>query len=258
MIIDSHCHLNYPELQNDFAGMLARAEQANVKYMQTICTKMSEFEEVLQIANSNENIFCSVGVHPNNVADEELVKLQQLTDGSKHQKVIGIGETGLDYYYEHSPKKIQQESFITHLQASAKTKLPVIVHTRDADPDTIDILHSEYKNQPFTGLIHCFSTSKELAYAAMDIGMYISISGIVTFKKAQELKDIVRDLPLNRLLVETDAPYLAPVPHRGKTNEPSFTAHVVDCIAELKNIDRETVINQTTNNFKSLFIKAVL
>lgn len=258
MIVDSHCHLNYPEFKNNFSDILARAAEADVKYMQTICTKMSEFNDVLQIANSNENIYCSVGVHPNNVSDEELVKLEQLLDGAKREKVIGIGETGLDYYYEHSPKKMQQDSFLTHLHASAETKLPVIVHTRDADRDTIDILHSEYKNQNFTGLIHCFSTSKELAYAAMDIGMYISISGIVTFKKAQELQNIVRQLPLDRLLVETDAPYLAPVPHRGKTNEPSFTTHVVDFIADLKNIDRQEVMEQTTDNFKKLFSKAVI
>jgi TatD DNase family protein len=256
MLVDSHCHLNFPDFENKIPDVVQRASDMDVKYMQTICTRLGEFPQILNIANDYDNIWCSVGVHPNNVAEEELTNSGELIKLAQDKKVIGIGETGLDYYYEHSPRQKQQKSFIEHLKASVETGLPVIVHTRDADDDTIEILQQQYAQKPFTGLIHCFSTSSKLAYAAIELGMYISISGIVTFKKATILQDIVRELPLEKLLVETDAPYLAPTPHRGKTNEPGFTRHTAEFIANMKNISYEEVAKVTTNNFFDLFTKA--
>jgi TatD DNase family protein len=256
MLVDSHCHLNFPDFNNQIADVVERAYAMDVKYMQTICTRLQEFPQILDIANSYENIWCSVGTHPNNVAEEELTTSDEIIKLSENKKVIGIGETGLDYYYEHSPREKQALSFIQHIKASQETGLPVIVHTRDADDATIEILRQQYAKKPFTGLIHCFSTSSKLAYVAIELGMYISISGIVTFKKATELQNIVKDLPLEKLLVETDAPYLAPMPHRGKTNEPAFTRHTAEFIANLKNLPYEEVAKITTQNFFDLFNKA--
>jgi len=256
MLVDSHCHLNFPDFDNKISDVVKRASQMDVKYMQTICTRIGEFPQILDIANDYENIWCSVGVHPNNVAEEDLTSSNELITLSKDKKVIGIGETGLDYYYEHSPREKQQKSFIEHIKASQETGLPIIVHTRDADDDTLSILQEQYSQKPFTGLIHCFSTSSKLAYGAIELGMYISISGIVTFKKATQLQDIVKELPIERLLVETDAPYLAPTPHRGKTNEPGFTRHTAEFVADLKGISYDEVANTTTNNFFDLFKKA--
>ncbi len=256
MLVDSHCHLNFPDFENKISDVVQRAHDMDVKYMQTICTRLGEFPQILDIANDYKNIWCSVGVHPNNVAEEELTNSQELTQLAKDDKVIGIGETGLDYYYEHSPREKQQKSFIEHLKASAETGLPVIVHTRDADDDTLEILQEQYSKKAFKGLIHCFSTSSKLAYGAIELGMYISISGIVTFKKATLLQDIVKELPIEKLLVETDAPYLAPTPHRGKTNEPGFTRHTAEFVAKLKGIPYDEVAQITTSNFFELFSKA--
>ena len=253
MLVDSHCHLNFPDFKGQIDEVVERADKNGVKYMQTICTKMAEFPDILKIANDYENIWCSVGVHPNNVEGEELVEVSKLIELAKNPKVIGLGETGLDYYYEHSPREKQQKSFINHIEASQENGLPVIVHTRAADDDTIEILQNQYKKKPFPGLIHCFSTGEKLAKAAIDLGMYISISGIVTFKKATELQEIVKDLPLESLLVETDAPYLAPVPYRGKTNEPAYTRHTAEFIADLKGISLDEVAKVTSDNFFSLF-----
>lgn len=256
MLVDSHCHLNFPDFENKIGEVIERAIANDVGAMQTICTKISEFPDILAIAESYDKLWCSVGVHPNNVADEEPVTAEQLIELSDNQKVIGLGETGLDYFYENSPRELQQQSFREHIKAAQATDLPIIVHTRAADDDTIAILQEEYAQKPFSGLIHCFSTSSKLAYAAIELGMYISISGIVTFKKAVELQDIVKELPLAKLLVETDAPYLAPVPHRGKPNEPAFTRHTAEFIAELKGISYEDVAKVTTENFFRLFGKA--
>lgn len=256
MLVDSHCHLNFPDFNDRVDEVVKNANANGVQYMQTICTKTSEFPAILDIATKYKNIWCSVGVHPNNVEDEPLAPSEKLIELAKNDKVIGIGETGLDYYYEHSPRELQQQSFKNHIIASQETGLPVIVHTRSADDDTIDILQEHMAKKPFPGLIHCFSTSAKLAYAAIEMGMYISISGIVTFKKATELQDIVKELPLERLLVETDAPYLAPVPFRGKTNEPAYTKHTAEFIADLKGISYEEVAKVTTDNFFNLFKKA--
>lgn len=253
MIIDSHCHLNFKQLINNLDEVIENACNNDVQIMQTICTKMDEFDDIYQIADKYKNIYCSVGVHPHEAENHPDITKNDLVEKTKLPKVIGIGETGLDYYYEHSPKDLQKRSFIEHIKAAQETDLPIIVHTRDADIDTMEILESEYKNAPFKGLIHCFTASYELAKRMMDIGFYISISGIITFKKATDLQESVKNIPLDRLLVETDSPYLAPIPFRGKDNQPAYTKYVVDKIAELKNISAEEVAKQTTENFFRLF-----
>lgn len=256
MIVDSHCHLNFPQFENQIDDVIARAHAADVMVQQTICTKMSEFEDVYAIAEHRENLYCSVGVHPHEADKAPIVSAEELIEKASRSKVIGIGETGLDYFYEHSPRKEQKISFINHIEAARETGLPMIVHTRDADEDTVDILQSETKKGAFPFLIHCFSSTDWLAQESIKLGGYISISGIVTFKKAEELREAVRNVPLERLLVETDAPYLAPMPHRGKTNEPAYTRLTCEAVADLKGVSLEDCAAQTTENFFTLFTKA--
>jgi TatD DNase family protein len=256
MLIDSHCHLDFPELTADEAGVLARAKTAGVGGMLTIGTRLDQFERVRAIAERHDNIWCSVGVHPHEAQDEGQRAPDRLIEATKHPKVVGIGETGLDFHYDHSPRDQQIESFRTHIDAARQTGLPLIVHTRNADSETGDILEDEYGKGAFPGLIHCFSSGPEVARRALALGFYISISGIVTFKAAEELRTIVRDLPLDRLLVETDAPYLAPIPKRGKTNEPAFVAHTAAKVAELKGVSLAELEAATTENFFKLFAKA--
>lgn len=254
MLVDSHCHLNYPEFA-DLPATLQRAHEAGVGCLQTISTKRSEFAEIIRIAESDPRIYASIGVHPHEAASHQDVTVQELATWAKHPKAIGIGETGLDYYYEHSPREDQQYCFRVHIEAARQTGLPLIVHSRDADEDTVAILKEEYAKAPFSGLIHCFSSSKYLSDESIKIGFLISISGIITFKKSTELQAIVKDIPLSSLLVETDAPYLAPMPHRGKPNEPAFTRLVAQSIANLKGIEESEVEKETTNNFYRLFKK---
>lgn len=253
MIVDSHCHLNYPDFKEDLEQVIANAREANIGYMQTICTKLPEFPDILEIANSNKNIYCSVGVHPHEVEKHAEITAEELISLADNPKVIGIGETGLDYFYEHSPRELQKDAFIKHIEASRVTGKPIIVHTRDADEDTIEILQNEMKKGKFKGLIHCFSSSRFVAEEAIKMGMYVSISGIVTFKKATELQNIVKDLPLDKLLVETDAPFLAPVPKRGKRNEPAYTKYTAEFLADLKSTTYQQVAEITTRNFMDLF-----
>ncbi|MDB5487449.1 MAG: LuxR family transcriptional regulator [Reyranella sp.] len=256
MLIDSHCHLDFPELTTDEAGVLARARTAGVGGMLTIGTRLDQFERVRAIAERHDNVWCSVGVHPHEAKEEGQRTPDRLIEAASHPKVVGIGETGLDFYYEHSPREEQAESFRAHIAASRQTGLPLIVHTRDADAETGDMLEDEYGKGAFPGVIHCFSTGRAMAERALALGLYISISGIVTFKAAEDLRTIVRDIPLDRLLVETDAPYLAPIPKRGKTNEPAFVAHTAAKVAELKGIGLAELEAATTDNFFRLFTKA--
>jgi TatD DNase family protein len=256
MLVDSHCHLDFPDFAADFDGVLARARQAGVGAMVTICTRLSRFEEVRAIAEARDGVWCSVGVHPHEAAEEGVETPERLLDLARHDKVVGFGETGLDYYYEHSPRAAQQRSFRAHIAAARQAGLPLIVHTRDADDDTVAVLTEEYARGSFTGLIHCFSSGRQLAEKMLEIGFYISISGIVTFKKAEALRETVRAVPLDRLLVETDAPYLAPVPHRGKRNEPAFVAGTAACVAEIKGVEPAALARATTDNFFRLFAKA--
>ncbi|HCR85849.1 MAG TPA: LuxR family transcriptional regulator [Alphaproteobacteria bacterium] len=258
MLVDSHCHLNFPDLKNRHDEVIESARKAGVGIMQTICTKMSEFDEVYAIADKYENVYASIGVHPHE-ADHDQPDVKLLKTLSKWPKVIGIGETGLDYYYKNAAPENQKENFEKHLIVAADEGLPVIVHTRDAEDDTYNILSEQMSRKPFTGLLHCFTGSAEMAQKCMELGMYISISGIVTFKNAIILQEIVRDvIPLNRLLVETDSPFLAPVPHRGKPCEPAFTRNTAEFIASLKGISYEELAKETTENFLTLFNKAQL
>ncbi|MBS0520245.1 MAG: TatD family hydrolase [Proteobacteria bacterium] len=256
MLIDSHCHLDFPELSADEAGVLSRAKGAGIAGMLTIGTRLDQFGRVLAIAEKHPNIWCSVGVHPHEAKEEGQHSPDRLVEIAQHPKVIGIGETGLDFYYDHSPRAEQAESFRNHIAAARRTGLPLIVHTRNADAETGDILEDEYGKGAFPGLIHCFSSGPDIARRALALGMYISISGIVTFKAAEALRTIVRELPLDRLLLETDAPYLAPVPKRGKTNEPAFVTHTAAKVAELKGISAGALEAATTDNFFRLFGKA--
>lgn len=256
MLVDSHCHLNFPDFVPDRAEVISRAKASGVKVMQTICTKLHEFEDIYKIAESDPDIYCSVGVHPHESAHEPIPSPEQLINYANRPKTIGIGETGLDFYYEHSPRKEQEESFRNHIAASRETGLPLIVHSRNADEDTVRILKDEMQGGAFPGLIHCFSTTRYLSDNAVDLGLYISLSGILTFPKSQDLRDIAKTIPLNRLLVETDSPYLAPAPLRGKRNEPSFTIHTNKILAELKGVSEEHCAEVTTDNFFRLFTKA--
>ncbi len=256
MLVDSHCHLDYLETDQDLEDVVRRAALAGVGKIVTICTKVSEAERVRRIANRFENVYCSVGVHPHEAEPEGEVTAAQLAVLADHPDVVGIGETGLDYYYEHSSREKQQSSFRRHIAAAQETGLPLIVHTRDADEDTMAILEDAFADKPLTGVIHCFTASRSLADRALALGFYISLSGIVTFKSARDIQTTAQAVPADRLLVETDAPYLAPVPHRGKTNEPAFVRHVSDFVADLRGVSREDFARQTTANFHRLFAKA--
>ena len=255
MLVDSHCHLDFPEFAPELDAVVARAKSAGVGVCVTIGTKMAGFAGVRAVAERFDNVWCSVGVHPHEADDEPLTDATPLTEAAKHPKVVGIGETGLDYYYEHSPREAQKTNFRAHIAAARETGLPLIVHTRDADDDTIAVLREEMHKGAFTGLIHCFTGTRTLAEAALDMGFSISVSGIATFKNSQALRDVIAAVPLDRLLVETDAPYLAPVPMRGKRNEPAFVAHTAAALAALKGITAEALAGVTTDNFFRLFTK---
>ncbi len=256
MLVDSHCHLDFPELQEDIDGVLARARTAGVGTLVTISTRISEVDRVRSIAASHDPVFCTIGIHPHHVAEEPAVSVEDLVTLADHPKVVGIGESGLDYYYDRSPRDQQRERFRTHIAAARETGLPLVVHTRDADEDTAAILEEEMAKGPFTGLLHCFSSGAELARRAVAVGFYVSFSGILTFNRAQDLRDIAAELPADRLLVETDAPYLAPIPHRGKRNEPAFVAHTAAVLGQARGVDVGTIAAQTTDNFFRLFTRA--
>ena len=254
-IIDSHCHLDF--FDEERGAIIKRAEKAGIKNMLTIGTSLKTAKKIIKIAEENANIWCTIGIHPHEsekeLSPENPKKLEIL---SNHPKVIGLGETGLDFYYNNSDKESQIRSFKHHIKVAKKTGLPIIVHSRSADKETANLLIEASNDERIRGLIHCFSASKELAESAIEIGFYISISGIVTFKDADALREVVQNIPNDRLLVETDAPYLAPDPMRGKKNEPSFITHTVDKIAALKGISSKEVAQITTNNFFKLFQKA--
>lgn len=256
MLVDSHCHLNFPDFVQDLDMVIERARAAGVGVMQTICTDMAEFDEVLSIAKRYEGVYCSVGVHPNDSGKTEIVSAKELISKTSDEKVIGIGETGLDYHYETSDRESQKKSFIQHIEAGRKTGLPVIVHSRDADKDTVAILSEEMQKGNFKALIHCFTSTSYLAEESVKLGLYISLSGIISFKNAGSIRDAIKAVPLERLLVETDAPYLAPVPYRGKRNEPSFVIHTNKMLAEIKEISEAECARITTDNFFRLFDKA--
>jgi TatD DNase family protein len=255
MLVDSHCHLDFPNLQEDLDDVLARAREANVGLMVSISTKMTTFAGVRAIAEARDEVYCSVGIHPHHVAEEPETSTAELVQHTKHPRVVAIGESGLDYYYDRSPRDAQQASFRHHIAAARETGLPLVIHTRDADDNMGDILAEEMAQGTFPALLHCFSSGEPLARRAIDLGLYVSFSGILTFGKSEELREIAGRLPADRLLVETDAPYLAPTPKRGKRNEPSFVAHTAKKLAEVRGCSEDEIANQTTENFFRLFTK---
>jgi len=256
MLVDSHCHLDFPDFEGELDNVLARAGEAGIGHMLSICTHVTKFDAVLAIAEKYDNVFCTVGVHPHNAADEPEVTAEHLVRLAEHPKVVGFGETGLDFHYDNSPRDVQERFFRAHITAAREAGLPVIVHTRAADDDMVRILTDEYVRGAFPGLIHCFSSGPALAESVLGIGFSISFSGIVTFKSADEIRDVARTAPLERILVETDSPYLAPVPKRGKRNEPAYTAYTAASIAELRGMDQGDFDAATTGNFFRLFKKA--
>lgn len=255
MLVDSHCHLDFPDFAEDFAGVMARAAAADVGLMLTISTHLSRFERVLAVAEKYDHVYCTVGIHPHEAANEAGVTAEQLIALAQHPKVVGFGETGLDYYYEHSPREQQIANFRAHIDAARRLQLPVIIHTRDADDDTETLLRDEMAKGAFPGLIHCFSSGRRLGETAIELGLYVSLSGILTFKKSDELRAIAQDLPLDRLLVETDSPFLAPMPHRGKRCEPAYVAQTAHRLAEIKSCPADEIAARTTDNFLTLFTK---
>jgi len=254
-IVDSHCHLNYGSLSEDMDGVLERAAAAGVGTMLAINARLKEYEEVLKIAQAHDHIWATVGSHPHDAEDEWGIKAQELIEKAQHKKVVGIGETGLDYFYEHSPRDKQKDNFIAHIEASRETGLPLIVHARDADDDCAQIMEAEMKKGAYPAVIHCFTASEEFARRSLDIGCYISLSGIVTFKSARELQQAIKIIPMERLLIETDAPFLAPVPMRGKPNEPSYVKHTAEFLSNHFDVSFDELAKTTTDNFFTLFSK---
>ena len=256
LIVDSHCHLNYEGLKEDVTGVLARARSAGVGWVLTINTRLAEADEVRTIAAEHAGVFASVGVHPHEAETGGVKDPAALVARTADPLVVGIGETGLDYYYEHAPRAAQQESFAAHIAAAQETGLPLIVHTREAEADTAAMLKRAMAERPFRFLLHCFTGSRRFMEEMVAIGAYVSLSGIVTFKSARDLQETARHIPAERLLVETDAPYLAPVPHRGKRCEPAFVADTARFVATLRGVEPAELARTTTGNFFRLFTKA--
>ncbi len=256
MFVDSHCHLNYKGLIEQQADVLQRARAGGVSAMLNISTREREWDDVIGLAEQEPDVWASVGIHPHEADGHTGVDAAKLIDKASHTRVIGIGETGLDYYYDHSDRQQQRASFREHIAASRTTGLPLIVHTRDAEDDTAQILTEEMGKGAFSGVIHCFTASAEFGQIALKLGLYISISGIVTFKNAKDLQAVAREIPANRLLIETDSPFLAPVPHRGKSCEPAFVASTAQFLADLREVPVELLAQQSRENFYNLFRKA--
>jgi TatD DNase family protein len=256
MFVDSHCHLNYKGLIEDQAAVLERARAAGVSTMLNISTRESEWDDVLGVAERENDVWASVGIHPHEADAHPDIDTAKLVDRAAHPRIIGIGETGLDYYYDKSDREQQRTSFRSHIVAARETGLPIIVHTRDAEEDTANILREEMGKGAFTGVIHCFTASDVFARQALDLGLYISISGIVTFKNAKDLQATAATIPADRLLIETDAPFLAPVPHRGRPCEPAYVADTARFLADLRGESVDALTVRTANNFRDLFRKA--
>ena len=256
MIIDSHCHLTYEPMSSSLEETIKRANKEGIEFLLTISTEDKSFDKILKILDNYKCVYGSYGIHPHEAKQHKGIKFENIIEKVKqNKKIIGIGETGLDFYYNHSEKKDQIESFLEHIEASQKTNLPIIVHTRAAEDETFEILQKAVKKNNLKILIHCFTGSKDFAFKLLDIGAYISASGVVTFKKSQDLADTFKEIPLSRLLVETDSPYLAPEPLRGKPNEPSYIIHTVKFLSELKKVSIESISESTSKNFFNLFGK---
>ncbi len=252
MIIDSHCHLNFNEIKNDIDNIIRRAVDSGVCLMQSVCTSMHEFEDIKAISERFKEVYCSVGVHPLNIAENNGVTYKDIVDKCSLDKVIGIGETGLDFFKSKDVSQ-QMHMFEQHIIASQETGLPIIIHSRNAESETIEILRKNLSRKKFTGVMHCFTGSLEFALECIDLGFYISASGVVTFKKADAIRDVFKNIPLSRVLIETDAPFLAPIPNRGKDNEPSYLKYTAEFLSTFLNINYEEFSQITTSNFAKLF-----
>ncbi|MGI9353553.1 MAG: TatD family hydrolase [Rhizobiaceae bacterium] len=255
MLVDSHCHLDFPDFADELDDVVARARDRGIGRMVTICTRVKKFPQVLAVAERFDDVFCSVGTHPHNADEEPDVTVEQLLNLARHQRVVAIGEAGLDYHYDKSSRHGQEKSFRKHIKAARDSRLPLIIHARSADDDMTSILREESSEGVFPAVLHCFSSGRALAECGIELGLYISFSGILTFKNSQDIRDIARDMPRDRVLVETDAPFLAPVPNRGKRNEPAYTADTAAVLAEVWEAPINDVWKQTTDNFFCLFNK---
>lgn len=255
MLVDSHCHLDFPEFEADRDDMIARAREAGVGLMVTISTRVRQFERIRAIAEAYDNVFCTIGTHPHNAGEEAGIPADELIALSAHPKVVGIGEAGLDYHYDKAPRDLQAQGLRSHIEAARKTGLPLVIHARQADEDMAAILTEETGKGAFPFILHCFSSGAELARVGVELGGYVSFSGILTFRNSQDIRDIAKDVPTDRLLVETDAPFLAPVPFRGKRNEPAFVANTAAVLAETIGVTSEDIARITTDNFFRLFTK---
>ena len=255
MLIDSHCHLDFPDFASELDGVVERARAKGVARMVTISTRVKRHGELIAIVDRFPEVYCSVGTHPHHAQEEPNISADELIARTKHPKVVALGEAGLDYHYDKSPRDLQENGFRTHIAAARQTKLPLVIHARDADADMVRILTEETGKGAFPAVLHCFTGGRDLAMAAIDLGLSISFTGILTFKNSQELRDIARDLPADRILVETDAPYLAPLPYRGKRNEPAYVVETARVLADVRGISPEDIARQTTDNFFRLFSK---
>ena len=255
MLVDHHCHLDRKEFAANRDDYVARAVAAGVGVIVTISTRIRRFAEVLAVAEAYETAYCSVGTHPHEAHTELDIPVEEIVRLSRHPKVVAIGEAGLDYYHKHSTPQAQAEGFRRHIAAARKTGLPLEIHTRDADADTLAILRDEHAKGPFPAILHCFTGGRDLALGAVDLGLYVSFSGIISFKKSEALREIAREVPLDRLLVETDAPFLAPEPYRGKQNEPAYVVHTAAALALARGISPDEIAVATTANFFRLFTK---
>jgi len=256
MLVDSHCHLDYNDFEEDLDDIIARAKEAGVNTILNAGNNIGELDKQLALSEKYPFIYTAVGVHPHNAGEYTDITAQDFVEKATHKKVVGIGECGLDYFYDYAPKDLQKKVFIEQIRAAQITGLPLIIHTRDADDDTIEILDNMYKKQQFTGEIHCFSSSRKLADFALSIGFYISASGIITFNKSQSIREVFEAVPMDRLLIETDAPFLAPCPLRGRRNESSFVVHTAEVLAQIKGVSFDELAQKTSDNFFNLFRKA--
>lgn len=255
MLIDSHCHLDFPDFADELPQIVERAQAAGVAGMVTISTRVKRFAQVLSIAERFDRVWCSVGTHPHNAAEEPEITADTLVELAEHPRVVAIGEAGLDYHYDHSPRDAQAAGFRTHIEAARRTGLPLVIHAREADDDVAAMLREETGKGAFPFILHCFSSGRALAETGVELGGYVSFSGILTFRNSDELRAIARDIPQDRLLVETDAPYLAPPPYRGKRNEPAYVVHTARVLAETRGVDEAQIAAITTDNFFRLFSK---
>ena len=255
MLVDSHCHLDFPDFAAELDAVVERARSAGIGRMVTISTRVRKFPQVLSVAEKYPDIFCSVGTHPHNAHEELDIDAAALVALTKHPKVVALGEAGLDYHYDKSPRDAQAQGFRQHIAAARETGLPLVIHSREADADMSRILEEETGKGGFPAVLHCYTGGRDLAFKAMELGLYIGFTGILTFKNGQDLRDIAKDLPAERILVETDSPYLAPLPYRGKRNEPSYVVNTAKVLAETRGVSEDEIARQTTENFFRLFSK---